>query len=81
MVKAIPKSNRSVIPIKIPAVFIDLILQSLMLLLINATDIISFINQGFLRKIQQPMIIVPINSMRISTILIGKSNRGLKKMI
>ena len=76
-----PKSNRSVIPIKIPAVFIDLIFHSLMLLLINAIDIISLTNQGFLRKIQQPIITVPIDSMRISTILIGNANSGLKNMI
>jgi len=76
-----PKSKRRVIPIKIPAVFIDLIFHSLMLLLINATDIISLINQGFLRKIQQPIITLPTDSMRISTILIGKANNGLKNII
>ena len=76
-----PKSNRRVIPIKIPAVFMDLIFHSLMLLLINATDIISLTNQGFSRKIQQPIITLPTDSMRMSTIRIGKANNGLKNII
>jgi len=59
----------------------DLIFHSLMLLLINATDIISLTNQGFSRKIQQPIITLPTDSMRMSTIRIGKANNGLKNII